>query len=481
VLSLPEILKAAGYHTVAYPDHPYFYNSHLDVSLIRGFEQFNVVSDYERYTSSTNVATPEGRIIQEPRLRAASRELTLRQLREWLGGGGGGKEAGEERADWDPVNEVALARLPPLFERSSYFVERYGREFDAHVFGGPRPRDRPFFLFVNLHMATVALPDPVLYARWVTETLRLNARRRRRHLDAPGPGQDFDAWLASSATALRLKHAPFPSPALYLKHVFDNRFYDATFEAVFRHLETRGLARNTVTVVTSDHGMSLSEHGESLYVHAGARPHEDLIRVPLVVRYPGGSPEALLHGRYEEPVSLLDLFPTFVELGLGGGVFERAVPVRGQNLATRLRERRFEPYLLAESAMGPNSYPVAPHTMAYGKAVIAQGMKLIHAPAVFRTPPGGAGWPITVRLGEGWPFPSPPPPLERVSEPLDLLFDLASDPHERRNLAPERPEEVARLKALVRSWSCESLPWGPVAPVWQGEARATLRALGYIQ
>jgi Sulfatase len=336
-------------------------------------------------------------------------------------------------------------------------------------------------LFLNLHMATMALPDPVLYARWATETLLLNARKRGRRLPAPGPGQDFDSWLVQGLTQLQLAHAPFPSPDLYLKHVFDNRFYDASFESVFSYLEARGLTRNMVTVVTSDHGMSMREQGESLYLHCGARPHEDLIRVPLVVRYPAGSEDARLHGRYPEPVSLIDLFPTLVELGLGRGVFARDLPVRGQNLATRLRNRSFEPYLIAESALGPSSYRVAPKTMGYSKAVIAGRMKLIHVPELHRTPAGGAGWPITVRLDEGWPFTTPRPPLERLSKPLDLLYDLVEDPHERHDLAAERPEEVARLKTLVRSWSCRSLPWGPGAPIWQGEARATLRALGYIQ
>jgi arylsulfatase A-like enzyme len=478
-LSLPEILKLAGYQTIAYPDHPYFYNSHEDVSLIRGFEQFNVISDYDRYTSSTNVGTPEGNVVHEPRLsgmEAPSMEEIASEVESF---NRGERRADPGPSDRDPVNDLLLARLPALYRQSAYFRERYGEEFDAHVFGEGR-RDRPFFLFLNLHMATVACPDPGLFTRWGIETLMLNAQRRGRPLSPPRPGEDFDTWLESSADELGLRHAPFPGHRIYLKHVFDNRFYDASFEAAWDYLEARGLTRNTVTVVTSDHGMSLRENGEKLYLHSGARPYEYLIRVPLVVRYPAGSENARRHGRYAEPVSLVDLFPTLVELGLGPGVFERGLPIRGESLAVRLRSRSFEPYLVAEAAFGPSSYRVAPGGLGYAKAVIASGLKLIHVPDVFRTPEGAAGWPINVRLGEGWPFPPPRPALERLPEPIDQLYDLSADPEERHDLARERPEEVGRLKAVVRSWSCQSLPFRHATAIWQGESLATLRALGYI-
>src|SRR5262245_47771823 len=53
--SLAEILALAGYHTVAYADHPYFYSANRETTLIRGFEHFNVVTDFKRYGTQTNV------------------------------------------------------------------------------------------------------------------------------------------------------------------------------------------------------------------------------------------------------------------------------------------------------------------------------------------------------------------------------------------------------------------------------------------
>ena len=476
-LSLPEILGTAGYQTVAYADHPYFYNSHADVSLIRGFEQFNVISDFERYPSATNVATRSGGVERVERLDGMP-PLAIQDIAREVAGFNAGTRRPDPEADLDPVTGVVLARLPDLYRRSAYFQKRYAAEFDAKVFAAPR--ERPYFLFLNLHMNTVALPEPGLFGRWAVETVMLNALRQGRTLSPPPPGGTLAGWLDANAARLKLGHAPLPDRLTYLKHAFDNRFYDATFEAIWRHLKARGLLENTVTVVTSDHGMSFRGHGENLYLHSGARPYEYLVRVPLVVRFPPGSELARFHGRRSELVSLTDVFSTLLELGLGPSVFERELPIRGLSLVTRLRARSFEPYLLAESAVGPNPYDVAPGTLGYTKAVLAGGLKLIHAPELFRTPRAAAGWPITVRPGE-WPFAQPRPALDRVPEPLNLLYDLSRDPHERINLAEERPADVGRLQALVRSWACRSLPWSGESPIWHGESLATLRSLGYIQ
>jgi arylsulfatase A-like enzyme len=228
--------------------------------------------------------------------------------------------------------------------------------------------------------------------------------------------------------------------------------------------------------------MSLRENGETLYLHSGARPYQYIVDVPLILRFPAGSEGARLHGRYSEVVSLIDLFPTLVELGLGPGTFERSLPVRGQSLLSRLRNRSFEPYVVAEAAWGPSSYRFLPGAMGYSKAVVEGRSKLLHVPKAYLPEPGAPGWPITLPLGaDVSTLPAPRPALQNLPQGIDLLFDLREDPHERDDLAARRPEEVARLKSLVRTWSCQSLPWGPAAPIWQGESLATLRSLGYVQ
>ena len=69
-----------------------------------------------------------------------------------------------------------------------------------------------------------------------------------------------------------------------------------------------------MVVVTSDHGDMLGERG----LWYKMAPFEPSIRVPLIVSGPGSAGR-----RVAEPVSLLDLAPTLVELG-GGSVDDAA-------------------------------------------------------------------------------------------------------------------------------------------------------------
>jgi arylsulfatase A-like enzyme len=71
-------------------------------------------------------------------------------------------------------------------------------------------------------------------------------------------------------------------------------------------LSDLGLERDTLVVYTTDHGELLGNHG--LYLKHPI-PYEDLLRVTLVARGPG----VAAGGVVAEPVSTLDLAPTFYE------------------------------------------------------------------------------------------------------------------------------------------------------------------------
>jgi arylsulfatase A-like enzyme len=276
---------------------------------------------------------------------------------------------------------------------------------------------------------------------------------------------------------LGLPSGPLPTPDLFMKHVFDNRFYDATFEGIWRYLETRGRLENTVTIVTSDHGLSLRENGEPLYRHGGARPHEYIVSVPLMLRFPEGSPHRSLHGPRPERVSLVDLFSTMTELGVGPRVFTRERAIRGRSLIDRLATGEFDDPIVSECSVAPGSFTTLPDTACYAKAVYSGGFKLIHAPHVY----GAAEWPIDRRLDGAGEHPPAPPPPTGIDQPLTLLYDLDHDPHERHDLAPGAPERAERMRQLVARWECDPSREVGDAPIWDEEALETLRALGYIE
>jgi choline-sulfatase len=96
---------------------------------------------------------------------------------------------------------------------------------------------------------------------------------------------------------------------------------------ILRALDEHGLAEDTVTVFTSDHGDMLGERG----LWYKMAPFEDSIRVPLIVHAPGSYPAS----RVAEPVSLLDLVPTLVSLA---GEEPAAGALDGVSLAGALEE-----------------------------------------------------------------------------------------------------------------------------------------------
>ncbi len=100
-------------------------------------------------------------------------------------------------------------------------------------------------------------------------------------------------------------------------------YTDKHIGQVLDKLEQKGLRNNTIVVLTADHGESLGEHG---YVGHGRHLYDDIVRVPLIVRYPRGVPAGkVIHER----VSLLDVTPSVVDM---------TVPVE---------ERRSQPFSFA--------------------------------------------------------------------------------------------------------------------------------------
>ncbi len=104
---------------------------------------------------------------------------------------------------------------------------------------------------------------------------------------------------------------PIPEDDLrYIQDHYDAEiaYTDEALGAFLAWLEERGLDRNLVLLVTSDHGEEFGEHGH--FGH-GWSLYEEQLRVPLIVHAPGHF-EGGLVARHR--VHSLDVAPTFVEL-----------------------------------------------------------------------------------------------------------------------------------------------------------------------
>ena len=84
------------------------------------------------------------------------------------------------------------------------------------------------------------------------------------------------------------------------------RYFDYEIGRLLQGIDSMGLSENTIVVVMSDHGFSLGEH-----THWAKNTLWDTdSRVPLIIYDPRRPVGQLI----QEPVSLLDLFPTFCDL-----------------------------------------------------------------------------------------------------------------------------------------------------------------------
>jgi uncharacterized sulfatase len=84
-------------------------------------------------------------------------------------------------------------------------------------------------------------------------------------------------------------------------------FMDAQVGVVLDALERSGHEQDTVVIFTADHGWHLGDHGG---LWAKNTLFEDACRVPLII----SAPQLPRDAKVQEPVELVDLFPTLCEL-----------------------------------------------------------------------------------------------------------------------------------------------------------------------
>ena len=231
------------------------------------------------------------------------------------------------------------------------------------------------------------------------------------------------------------EHRVLPQRTVPIKQHQDNVEFAAMVTAVdesmgrvLRTLEERGLTEHTIVVFYSDNGgMSAANFGNPARVVnpdwldvaystsnlplRGAKGwlYEGGIRVPLIVRWPGGGQTGEVR---DEPVISTDFYPTLLEMvGLPARPDQH---VDGVSFAAALRGGTFERDAI---------YWHFPHYSNHGMQS-----------------PGGA-----IRAG-------PYKLLEYFENGTVQLFDLDNDPGEQRDLAAEQPAKAAELRARLQAW-----------------------------
>jgi choline-sulfatase len=187
-------------------------------------------------------------------------------------------------------------------------------------------------------------------------------------------------------------------------------FTDHHIGRVLDALDASPLADRTVVMLTGDHGEAFGEHGE--YFH-GRDLWDEIVRVPLLIRVPGGSPR-----RIARRVSHVDLAPTVLDLA---GV-DPDPGARGESLAPEIFGGDLAPRpILVDQPRNP--YYTAK------RAFIEDGMKLHHL---------------------------------RDSNTY-RLYNIDRDPGETVDLAPTNPATLKRIRHDYARFAAQILDVDPVS------------------
>jgi arylsulfatase A-like enzyme len=273
--------------------------------------------------------------------------------------------------------------------------------------------DRPFFLFLHFYDPHTPLAPPA----------------RTRALFPSGYSGPRGGLLQHFR-----KLTPQTVPPGYVDHLL--ALYDAEIRSVddeigrvLDHLRFRGLERNTLVAVTSDHGEEFLEHGA--WAHEKTL-YEELVRIPLIVHGPGVSAR-----RETAQVSLLDVLPTL----LGWAGLPVPAHAQGRSLLGAVTQRE-----------------------AFGETDHAKdGTRKLYLRG------GQRGWKVILSLDR-----------EDGSLRRQEWYDLSVDARERLSTTPDAAAAGLDQRALAR-WR-EARAGGPAAPTVSltPDQVQQLRALGYI-
>ncbi|MBL8962392.1 MAG: sulfatase [Gemmatimonadetes bacterium] len=293
---------------------------------------------------------------------------------------------GELTADWTVPMDDRTPVLAEAFRDRGYHTAAVVANLDYTAWDSGL--DRGFAHFVDYPVAWRQLLFSSSYAQTATGRRLLGARSMAevrqalsdidlsidpKHVGAPRRAdavtQDFLDWHAEHRDRPFFAflnyfdaHQGYFAPEGYpevgdpsrkaIRYTTAINWIDRNLDTLFTELQARGVLDNTIVIVTSDHGELFDEHG--LRGHANSL-YRNLLRVPLLVRYPAAVPAAR---RIARQVSLRDLAATIVDLGaLPAGSFpgrslRGAWHATGDSLSDVVAELRQAPNV---SATQPNA------------------------------------------------------------------------------------------------------------------------------
>lgn len=311
----------------------------------------------------------------------------------------------------------------------------------------------PLFAYLNLMETHLPYNPPAHFSRKFAPSY--HQEREGRDFMHAFNHQTYD-WIT-----------PIIEPFSDLQHRVLNEMYDAEvayedhlLRSFFAWLDEPEVRDQTLVIITSDHGEGLDHHG---YVGHSLVTYEDLIRVPLLLRYP---PHYKAGARVASPISTRRIFHTIMQAA-GGALPEE----EAEDIAALSLRQASEGDPSAEDIVWSEAFP--PITLL--KLMEGRDIEAIDAfqcRAVRRAIYDAAA----------------SYKLVTVDETPTELFDVTADPAELENRIAAYPDVAAQLDQTLKEVVAEAASRGAQHASGVGidlesnrRVRERLRRLGYLE
>jgi arylsulfatase A-like enzyme len=232
---------------------------------------------------------------------------------------------------------------------------------------------------------------------------------------------------------------------IHKNYAAEVQYVDKYLGELWKKLDNLGLLRNTIVILTADHGEGLKTHGNLGHVE---RLYQETVRVPLIIYYPYLG----RRGHVASPiVNHLDLMPTILDLvhvNYNGSM-------SGYSLKHYISWSPID-WLTSKPIPRSQSFTAtyAPEARVNSFSMVTENLKLIHTPNKTK-----------------WQWEA---------------YDLKKDPNERKNLAAKDPDrfnspEISKLRAILEDYrrDAEAAHSRRVNPKLNSEEQDMLKSLGY--
>jgi len=442
-VALAELLAEAGYHTVSFCNNPLL--GVVENGLDRGFRE---IYNYggalpNRPPVSDARPRPFGRLVQ--RLGRLLRRVTT-PLQDLF-------------AHNDALLRLALhPRIVPLWQRHVNFKGNTAlslRDAAGYLRTWHRKSARqPIFTFVNLMETHLPYGPPPRFVRKFAPYYKKDREARDFMQEYNKKHYQWMIPLSEPLTPLqdRVLNDLYDAEVAYEDHLLRH---------LFEYLDQPEVRENTLVVITSDHGEGLNNHhfvGHSLVAY------DDLVRVPLIVRYPDRYPEGK---RVGQPASTRRVFHAALEAAgvdpACNGADGASVEVEALSLSRAAGDSDPEAGIVFSEAFTPDTL------ITLMESNDPQAIDRFRCRSMRR-----AAYREQYKL-------------ITVADQPDELFDVIEDPAEVNNLIVERPDVTADLDRRLGLFLSEAESRRPgnretaqMCLEDEAELIERLRGLGYI-